>query len=840
MAPGGPPSPASLKTEKGLSQFNDFLSSRSYVASATNATATDFALFAQITAAPDRKQFPHLARWFGHIGALKSKFGEVAAEPKGAVQAPTAAPGAGAKKGRAVGKEKQQLGVDCRPVVVVERKVPSSEPVALGTAASTISKQHGKYYITTAINYANGWPHIGHAYEALTSDVFARFHRILGKDTYFMTGSDEHGQKIAQVAEEQGISPQESVDKYANGFVAMNQRLVTSNDKYIRTTDPAHKEVSRALWTKCKEKGDIYLHTYEGWYLVREERFITDQEAEEWNFVDPGNNTPLKKMSEPTFFFRLAKYKDAVLKHIEDNEGFIRPARYRDEILSRLRSYGDDLRDLCISRGNFSWGIPCPEPPVEGQQHVMYVWFDALINYVSGVGGHDLSNPLSRFWPANAHVIGKDISWFHTVIWPAMLLSAELPLPKSVVVHGFIAGPDGRKMSKTYGNVVDPHEMLDKYPVDSLRWYLCREAPYGEDIKFSEDSFRLMHNSDLCDNLGNLVNRAVNLCGGAVPEYESGLVQLPFDLATLKARVEESFDSFELSVAADYVVKACSATNKWIADLEPWKMKDAEKQVLRSTCLRYLLEAVYVLAHFFAPFIPLAAEAVFRKLCVTARPIPELDNSFQNLKTGGEIKTGSILFEQFEVKTSVSAAGAKKEPEKEENDPAQPLFSKLDVRVGKVVKAAAHPDAERLFVEEIDVGDPGGPRTIVSGLREHYTLEQFEGKKILVVCNMQPSKLRGVTSHGMVLCAKTADAKKVELVGVPEECPVGERLLPQGVDSKWKPLKPATIKAEKIWEQIAEKLRTGSDRVACFDGVELCTASGSRFTAPSLPNVPIS
>eukprot|EP00927_Polykrikos_kofoidii_P006241 TRINITY_DN12539_c0_g1_i2.p1 TRINITY_DN12539_c0_g1~~TRINITY_DN12539_c0_g1_i2.p1 ORF type:complete len:881 (+),score=150.72 TRINITY_DN12539_c0_g1_i2:126-2645(+) len=839
MAPGGPPSTASLKTEKGLSELNDFLSNRSYVVGSNKATAEDFSLYTQITSAPDRRKFPHLARWFGHIKALQSKYGEVTAELKGAAQAPAAAPGAGAKKGRAAGKEKQQLGVDCRPLPFGDPKVPSSEPVSLGAAASTISRDHGKYYITTAISYANGWPHIGHAYEALSSDVFARYHRILGKDTYFLTGSDEHGQKIAQVAEEQGMTPQQSVDRYVGGFLAMNQRVVTSNDKYIRTSDPAHKEVSRELWVKCKEKGDIYLHKYEGWYLVREERFITDQEAEEWNFVDPGSSVPLKKMSEPTFFFRLAKYKDAVLKHIEDNESFIRPARYRDEILSRLRSYGDDLRDLCISRGNFSWGIPCPEPLVDGQQHVMYVWFDALINYVSGVGGHDPLNPLSRFWPADVHVIGKDISWFHTVIWPAMLMSAELPLPKSVVVHGFIAGPDGRKMSKSYGNVVDPHDILDRYPVDSLRWYLCREAPYGEDIKFSEDSFRLMHNSDMCDNLGNLVNRAVNLCGGAVPDFEPGLVQLPFDLGDLKARVNDAFDNFELSIAAEHVIKACSATNKWIADLEPWKMKDAEKQLLRSTCLRYLLEAVHVLAHFFAPFIPLAAEAIFRKLCVTARPIPELANSFQNLKTGGEVKTGSILFEQFEVKITGQAAGAKKQPEKEDNDPAQPLFSKLDVRVGKVVKVAAHPDAERLFVEEIDVGDPN-PRTIVSGLREHYTLEQFEGKKILVVCNMQPSKLRGVTSHGMVLCAKSADKTKVELVGVPEECLVGERLLPQGVDEKWKPLKPATIKTNQIWEQIAEKLCTGSDRVARFDGAELCTASGSRFTAPSLPNAPIS
>ncbi|CAK9024443.1 unnamed protein product [Durusdinium trenchii] len=314
------------------------------------------------------------------------------------------------------------------------------------------------------------------------------------------------------------------------------------------------------------------------------------------------------------------------------------------------------LRDLSISRGTFDWGVTCPEDKVDGKQHVMYVWFDALINYLSGVDGIYPEKPLSRFWPANMHVVGKDIHWFHSVIWPAMLMSADIPLPKSVVVHGFIAGADGRKMSKSLGNVVDPHDMLDKAPCDTLRWYMCREAPYGDDIRFNEDSLRLMHNAELCDNLGNLVNRAVSLCGGKVPRCaKEDLVPLPFDLKELKSGVNDAFEKYRLSDAADLTVRAAGATNKWIANLEPWKMKEEEKQELRAASLRKLLEAVYVLAHFFAPFIPIAAEAIFAKVGEAPRPIPELRDDFQNLTEGKEVQASSLLFSQLEVQKAAAS-----------------------------------------------------------------------------------------------------------------------------------------------------------------------------------------
>lgn len=596
--------------------------------------------------------------------------------------------------------------------------------------------------------------------------------------------------------------------------------------------------------------------------MVREERFITEQEAQEWDYKDPTSGVPLKKMSEPSFFFSLSKYQQKVIQHIEAHPEFIQPAQYRGELLERLKSI--ELRDLSISRGTFDWGVSCPEELVDGKQHVMYVWFDALINYMSGVDGTDASKPLSRFWPANMHIVGKDIHWFHAVIWPAMLMSAGMALPKSVVVHGFIAGADGRKMSKSLGNVVDPHDMLDKFPCDTLRWYLCREATFGDDVRFSEDSLRLMHNAELCDNLGNLVNRAVSLCGGSVPKAgKKDLVSHPFNLKELKTGVRDAFESYRLSDAADLTVRAAGQTNKWIADLEPWKMKDAEKQELRAACLRKLLEAVCVLAHFFAPFIPTAAEAIFAKLGEAARPIPDLSDDFQNLTEGKEVKATSLLFSQLEVKkVNVEAATEKKVQDKKaaakadakegkegkpkakakeekkakveiKDDPNQPLFSKLDIRVGKIVKAWNHPKADRLYVEEIDVGDPDGPRQVISGLREHYTLKEFEGKRLLAICNLMPAKMMGVTSHGMVLCAKSADKKVVELINVPESCKIGDRVLPEGVPATWAPFTPEAVKELKIWEAVVKEMRTDATRTVCFDGKPLVSATGEKFLAPT-------
>ena len=352
----------------------------------------------------------------------------------------------------------------------------------------------GTFYITTAINYTNGPPHMGHAYEATTSDVIARFHRLLGEKTYFLTGSDEHGQKIAQTAADQGKEPIDICNFYVNGFQVLNQRILISNDDYVRTTSDRHKATARAVWQKCADNGDVYLDRYTGWYNVREETFVTDNEAALTDYKDPTSGVPLKQVEEESYFFRMSKYKDALLKHIQECPEFIQPDSHRNQIISRLNS--DDLRDLSISRTTFSWGIPVPQG--FDAKHVMYVWLDALSNYLTGVnglqlGGEDTS--LSHFWPANVHIIGKgtttpargyyeriksltppcssnttDILWFHCVIWPCLLMSAGVALPKAVFAHGFVNDENGKKMSKSLGNVVDPHDMLDKFDVDTFRW----------------------------------------------------------------------------------------------------------------------------------------------------------------------------------------------------------------------------------------------------------------------------------------------------------------------------------------------------------------------------------
>ena len=353
------------------------------------------------------------------------------------------------------------------------------EPASYGHFAQTHgqgiqAKSTDSFYITTAINYTNGPAHMGHAYEAATSDVIARYQRSIGdKPVYFVTGSDEHGQKIANTAADQGKEPIDICNLYVKGFQVLNQRILISNDDYVRTTSARHKKTAQELWKRCAAVGDIYLDTYSGWYNVREETFVTDNDAALSDYKDPASGLPLKQVEEASYFFRMSKYQQKLIDHIEANPDFIRPAMHRNLILQRLRT--DDLRDLSVSRTTFAWGIAVPEG--FEPNHVMYVWVDALSNYLTGVDGLEVDpeggkGDLKHFWPASVHVIGKDILWFHTVIWPCLLMSAGVPLPKTVFAHGFVNDKEGKKMSKSLGNVVDPHDMLDKFDVDTFRWYV--------------------------------------------------------------------------------------------------------------------------------------------------------------------------------------------------------------------------------------------------------------------------------------------------------------------------------------------------------------------------------
>jgi methionyl-tRNA synthetase len=666
------------------------------------------------------------------------------------------------------------------------------------------------------------------------ADVVARFYRAMGRDVYFQTGTDEHGQKIAENADAEGVAPIELCNRYADGFQCLNQRLGVRPDAFLRTTQDFHMETARELWRSCERNGDIYLGRYEGWYMVREERFVTDTEAEEWNFLDPVSEKPLTRMAESSYFFRLSKYYDRLISLVETTD-FVQPKEYRNEMLARLKK--EPLRDLSISRTTFDWGVECPVSLDEGKQHVMYVWFDALANYLSGVRGMEESNELARFWPADAHIIGKDIAWFHTVIWPAILWSANLPVPKSVWVHGFISGSDGRKMSKSLGNVVNPHDLLDEFTSDSLRWYFLRTTSFGDDLRFSDTQMKLMHNADMCDNLGNLVNRAVKLCGDRLPDAKP-VGPYPFDVEKLRLEVDAAMAGQGTMEAANLVIGACSATNKWVADIAPWSMKTPEEQTRKKEVLRVLAEAIFVLAHFFAPFVPLAAEAIFRKFDAPRMSIAEL-RGFENLPDGCAIRAGSVLFELFADVVQEAAPEVKKAVKKKAAPPPdQPLFSKLDIRIGEIEEVYDHPEADRLYVEKINIG--GEVRQIVSGLRDHYAKQDLEGRKILVLCNLKPRKLRNVESAGMVLCAKAPDgASTVELVDPPEDGSVGDRVTLPGEEG-FPPLGAKAVAKQKVWDQVSQEFGTNEQRVVCYGGNPIVSPSGKPIVAPTLANQAVS
>mmetsp|Transcript_17104 Transcript_17104/g.41617 ORF Transcript_17104/g.41617 Transcript_17104/m.41617 type:complete len:773 (-) Transcript_17104:1137-3455(-) len=734
-----------------------------------------------------------------------------------------------------------------------------------GTGGAKIAEEKEGYYITTAINYTNGPAHMGHAYEAATADVIARFERLKGdKPAYFVTGADEHGQKIAETAEKQEKAPQDICDQFSTGFKCLNQRILISNDDYIRTTSDRHKRTARELWKKCNENGDIYLDSYKGWYNVREETFVPDNEAEMNDFKDPASGLPLKRVEEESYFFKMSAYHDKLVQHIKDNPNFIRPEQHRNNILTRLSE--DALRDLSISRTTFSWGISVPEGFADN--HVMYVWIDALSNYLTGVNALGVNddgsiNGLDKFWPADVHIIGKDILWFHTVIWPCLLMSAGIPLPKTVFAHGFVNDKEGKKMSKSLGNVVDPHDMLDKFHVDTFRWYLAKEAPYGGELSFNEQSMRDMHNADLCDTLGNLVHRATNLCkkycNGVVPDVPAP-EKLPIDLGAICDAYLKKMNDFELQAGASVAIQGFRDVNGYLQDEAPWLKKGDEFIEFRQAVVRTTLEAIYALTHLLLPYLPVGAAKIFKKLGKDPIPLLQLNRDCRNLESGSAIQVGEVLYEKSfsdEELADKKAASAKKKESYEEaqrrkkekkaaeiakakqgqasGDPNQPEFTKMEIKVGKITKVWNHESADKLFCEEIDVGEESGPRQIASGLREHYALEDMQDRLVLVVCNLKAAKIVGFSSNGMVLAAKGED--KVELVTPPEGSKIGEKVYIEGLTGE--PQSSAQVKKRKTWDKVAKALKTGDGGVATWDGKTIQTSAGA-CAAASLVGAPIS
>ncbi|GBG24392.1 Methionine--tRNA ligase [Hondaea fermentalgiana] len=804
--------------------------------------------------------------------------------------------GAAAKSKKLKGNNKEKANNNAkldRPLVAPACPAQADEAV-----------RNEKFYLTTAINYTNGDPHMGHAYEAATCDVIARYHRTYGRDVFFLTGSDEHGQKVEQSAIKNNVTPQAIADKYSAQFQALNAKLNVSNDFYVRTTMPHHGDFCRALWTRVREKGDVYLKDYVGWYNVHEEKYVTDKEAEEADYKDE-HGRPFEKKSEESYFFRMSKYQDALIKMIkEDNPLFVQPESRRREVLSFLES--QELQDLCISRTVCQWGVKCPEDPeYKGDKsHVMYVWFDALSNYMSGInclGCADDPNNLARFWPANVHVIGKDITRFHCVIWPAMLMSAEIPLPVTVFGHGFVQAEGGVKMGKSLGNAVDPIELLKLYPADALRFYMARATPYGEDLSFSEKTLCLEHNAALKDGLGNLVHRATSLCksycDAKIPSEAPAQMDgtLPFDVAELRDIFEIAFSlrpaeaapgaeerhpasaemiqnlrggaGLQLRAAGEAVLAAISSLNNYLQRLEPWKIKGKDDEAMKTkrSIVRGALEGIYAVAHFLAPFCPMATQEVFHKLGVQPTALPCLSTSFDNLPPGTLTYVGPILFDelapgvgvvqpggdkkkssdaQAEMKANKAkkAAGkaaaqakAKKESQQVVND--GPEVTKIEFRVGKIVKVWEHEDSDKIFCEEIDVGEDA-PRQIGSGLRKYYQLSDLQDRMVVVCCNLKPRPLAGFMSHGMVICATGAD--KVEILDPPAGSKIGERVGLKGMDpNEHAPETANKVARKKIFEAVAKKLKTNDACVASWDGIELATSAGP-CTVPSLANAQLS
>lgn len=630
-----------------------------------------------------------------------------------------------------------------------------------------------------------------------------------------------------------------------NGFQRLNQRLLISNDDYVRTTSKRHSNTAQALWNRCASNinpttgfSDVYLSKYNGWYNIREETFVSDLDAKLADFKDPVSNLPLKKVEEESYFFRMSSYRDRLVTHIKNNPKFIMPKHHSNMILKRLEGNSENekeddddegLRDLSISRTTFDWGISVPDG--FDKRHVMYVWFDALSNYLTGVDGLGVNNDnddkkqsvekgnnasnLSSFWPASVHVIGKDILWFHSVIWPTILMSAGLPLPETIYAHGFVNDSEGKKMAKSVGNVVNPHDMIDKYGTDAFRWYLCKEAPYGGELSFSERSLIDATNADLCDTLGNLVHRATSLCGrychGKVPECSIESTPPAINFGDYLERYRSKMDNFELESGANIAMSALREVNGYLTDKAPWHIKGdgVEATELRNVVVRTTLESVYAIAHLLVPFLPFGTKGIFERL--STPPVPQLDDlllgndssisdkqHLSNLSVGTKVNVGHVLYAKFgqdgeednggKTKVAAGVGKGKSLPTKETHAEAQkrkkerkareiassqtgqkkaggkedqPEFTKLDIRVGQILKAWEHRDADRLFCEEVDVGEKDAEtntkvltREIASGLRGHYDISDLIGRKVLVVCNLKASRIIGFASHGMVLAAK--------------------------------------------------------------------------------------
>ncbi len=627
------------------------------------------------------------------------------------------------------------------------------------------------YYITTAIAYTSRKPHIGNSYEIVLTDAIARFKRMQGYDVFFQTGTDEHGQKIEEYAKEAGISPKEYVDKVAGEIKDICDRLNTTYDKFIRTTDDYHEKCVQKIFNKLYDQDDIYKSVYEGWYCVPCESFFTDSQLVDGKCPDCGRE--VRKEKEETYFLRLSKYQKQLEDYIEQNPNFIYPESRKKEMLNNFIKPG--LQDLCVSRSTFKWGVPV----TFDDKHVIYVWIDALSNYITGLGyDPDGSSDLyKKYWPADVHIIGKDIVRFHTIYWPIMLMALGEPLPKQVYGHPWLmVGAD--KMSKSRGNVIYADDLADRFGVDAVRYYLLAEMPHAQDGSLTYETLIERYNSDLANTLGNLVNR----CVAMVKKYFDGVLPAPtapealddeLKTAALESvgKCAAKMDSFCIADAVNEVMAVAKRSNKYIDETMPWALaKDEEKKERLGTVMYNLIESIRFIAVQLKPYMPETAEKIFAQIGCNIDSYESL-NAFGATPAGTVMGEAAPLFGRIDAEkllAEIEAENAAKAAKEEEKKPAfeeMPQiaiddFAKVDLRVAKVVDCKPVKKAKKLLELTLDDGT-GTPRTVASGIALYYKPEELIGHNVIVVANLKPATLCGVESRGMILAGGEDDVKVV-------------------------------------------------------------------------------
>lgn len=650
------------------------------------------------------------------------------------------------------------------------------------------------FYITTPIYYPSAKLHIGHAYTTVAGDAMARYKRLRGFDVRFLTGTDEHGQKIQRKAEEAGKTPQQFVDNIVAGIKELWQKLDISYDDFIRTTEERHKTVLQNIFDTLLRKGDIYKGEYEGWYCTPCESFFTERQLTNGNCPDCGRDVELVK--EESYFFRMSAYVDRLLKFYEDHPDFIQPESRKNEMINNFIKPG--LEDLAVSRTTYEWGIKVKGDP----KHVVYVWIDALCNYITALGyGSDNPELYEKFWPADVHLVGKEIVRFHTIYWPIMLMALDLPLPKKVFGHGWFVMKDG-KMSKSKGNVVDPNMLIDRYGLDATRYYLLREVPFGSDGLFTPESFVERINSDLANDLGNLLNRTVAMVNkyfdGVVPAYVPNVTPFDAELSQTAERtvekVEEVMENLEFSVALTAIGQFISRTNKYIDETQPWVLaKDEEKRSELASVMVHLVESLRIASVLLQPFLTKAPARIWEQLGITEGELTSWDSThtFGLIPAGTKLGKGEPIFPRLDAPLEIAYIVESMTGGVKVNDPATSSsavdqggtvdvpegkeeisiedFAKVELRVAQVISAEPVAKADKLLKLQLDLGFE--QRQVVSGIAKFYSPEELVGRKVICVTNLKPVKLRGELSQGMILAASQGD--ELTLATVPDNMPNG-------------------------------------------------------------------